>query len=32
MRFLYGCAVPTIAYIYEDVKEMRHAKSREINI
>eukprot|EP00271_Cylindrocystis_brebissonii_P010251 TRINITY_DN26392_c0_g1_i1.p1 TRINITY_DN26392_c0_g1~~TRINITY_DN26392_c0_g1_i1.p1 ORF type:complete len:1092 (+),score=241.19 TRINITY_DN26392_c0_g1_i1:211-3486(+) len=32
MKFLYGCAKPTIAVLYQDTKEARHVKTYEIQL
>ena len=32
MRFLEGCAVPTVAVLYEDAKHARHIKTYEVSV
>lgn len=32
IKFLYGCARPTFAILYEDARELRHVKTYEVNL
>ena len=32
IKFLHGCAKPTVAVLYEDTKEGRHVKTYEVNV
>lgn len=32
LKFLYGCAKPTIAVLFQDTKENRHVKTYEIQV
>jgi hypothetical protein len=32
MKFLHGCARPTVALLYQDTKETRHVKTYEVNL
>eukprot|EP01135_Chromosphaera_perkinsii_P006121 Nk52_evm1s407 gene=Nk52_evmTU1s407 len=32
IKFLYGCAKPTIALLYQDTKDCRHVRTYEVNL